>query len=328
MASVHSYSRALVTGGGGFIGSHIVDALLAQGVTVLAADDFSTGNRDNLRQAQKSGTKFRLEEVDICSEKFRAAVVAFKPEVIFHLAAQMNVRKSVAEPLFDADKNVLGTISMLEAARESGARRIIFASTGGAIYGEQETFPATEEHRIEPECPYGVSKRCGELYMEYYSRAHKLEIIALRFGNVYGPRQNPKGEAGVVAIFINNLLSGKPLRVNGDGKQTRDFVFVDDVVRANILASDWTKASRFQVFNIGWGIEKSVVDIVDGLRKVWDAEKRPTVFASEFGPALPGEQRRSVIDSRRYQSTTGWKPEVGLDEGLRLTFESFRAAAA
>lgn len=317
--------RAVVTGGAGFIGSHVVDALLERGADVLVVDDFSTGRAENLRAAETSG-RVRVARADICHSDAAAEIVSFKPDVVFHLAAQMNVRRSVAEPSFDAEKNVLGTVNLLESARKAGVHKFIFASTGGAIYGEQEQFPAPEEHRVQAECPYGVSKRCGELYLEFFSRFYNFAGVALRFANVYGPRQNAKGEAGVVAIFSERLLSDEPLTVNGDGNQTRDFIYVGDVVAAN-LAALAIETPGLTVFNVGRGIETSVNQLVDAMKDSWlelNGGKLKRDVVVNYGPALPGEQRRSVIDPGKLQRGLGWKGRMELREGLRLTIESFR----
>ncbi|HQH28206.1 MAG TPA: GDP-mannose 4,6-dehydratase, partial [Oligoflexia bacterium] len=250
----------------------------------------------------------------------------FKPEVVFHLAAQMNVRRSVEAPVFDTHENVVGTVNMVEAARCAGSR-FVFSSTGGAIYGEQDLFPADETHAIRPKCPYGVSKRAAELYLEYYGREYAMVCTALRFGNVYGPRQNPFGEAGVVAIFAKKALRGEILRINGDGKQTRDFVHVQDVVRACMAAAVERQDAGFDVFNVGTGRECSVNDIVAGFRAVWPqvaAEGAVQSFAVEHGPALAGEQMRSVIDAAKLSKRFGWQARVRLEEGLLQTILSFR----
>lgn len=321
--------RVVVTGGAGFIGSHVVDAYLARGAEVLVVDDLSTGRRENLEVATKEHPKtLQLSELDICASETKARVKAFAPELIVHLAAQMNVRWSVADPQFDAEKNVLGTVNLLEAAREAGTKAFLLASTGGAIYGEQEYFPADEAHPILPECPYGISKRAGELYLEYYARASKMQTRALRFANVYGPRQNPKGEAGVVAIFCERILSGDPLQVNGDGGQTRDFVFVQDVVDAVLRAGDDAlrhKGGKFSIYNVGHGLETSINELVRVLREAWNDLGGDGDFPQvSHGPALPGEQRRSVISCDKITKELGWTPNVTLREGLRATIQSFQ----
>lgn len=316
--------RVVVTGGGGFIGSHIVDALLKHGDEVLVIDNFSTGRRENLRAASSS-SKLKVLEADIASREAFDALLQFKPQAVYHLAAQMNVRRSVAEPQFDAHSNVLGTVNLLEASRQAGIEHFIFASTGGAIYGEQEYFPADEKHPIHPECPYGAAKKCGEIYLDYFSRTYHFCGVALRFGNVYGPRQNPKGEAGVVAIFSERLLDGRELVINGDGEQTRDYIYVGDVVEAVIRASSLSEG--FHVFNVGWGRELSLLDLVASMKRAWanirkdgDREFSPV----RHGPPLPGEQRRSVISPALIGSALGWQPKMSFDEGLEKTIASFR----
>lgn len=318
--------RAIVTGGAGFIGSHIVDRLAKEGYSLLVIDDLSSGSEANLVGAKQIAS-VEFVKADISSEAAAKAVEAFKPKFVLHHAAQMNVRRSVSEPVFDADKNVLGTVNMLEAAAKAGVEHFIFSSTGGAIYGEQESFPATEDHRLMPESQYGVSKHCAELYLEYYSRKFPMQITVLRYGNVYGPRQNPKGEAGVVAIFTQNILAGKPLKVNGDGKQTRDFVYVGDVVEANTaaMASSWKKP--FEIYNVGLGQETSVLDIVGAMQNAWTGLAaglgKPAQVEVVHGPDLAGEQKRSVIDPKKITTKLGWKPTVNLQNGIRMTIESF-----
>ncbi len=326
--------RAVVTGGAGFIGSHVVLGLLKQGYEVCIIDNCSTGLKSNLGIIEKeSGKKVDACFTNIESPEAKAKIVSFKPQLIFHLAAQANVRKSVADPIFDATTNILGTINLLEGAREAGVTGFVFSSTGGAIYGEQEHFPADESHRTTPECPYGVSKRAGEVYLEYYARSHGIRALSLRYANVFGPRQNPKGEAGVVAVFTDRLLAGEQLVVNGDGEQTRDFVFVDDVVKANLLGGqsllDGKQGVHFDIFNVGRSEEISVNDVVRGLRTVWRetaGEEGDKDFTVTFGAAMPGEQRRSVVDTTKIQRELGWKSDVGFEEGLLLTIRSFRQA--
>lgn len=315
--------RAVVTGGGGFIGSNLVDALLGRGSEVLVIDDFSTGRRSNLDRAKdEHGPALRVVETDLCGEHAANEIVGFRPDVIFHLGAQMNVRRSVEEPVFDCVVNVAGTVNILESARKAGTKSVIFASTGGAIYGEQDYFPADEEHPTRAESPYGISKRAAEHYLEYYARTAPMRAVSLRFANVYGPRQNPKGEAGVVAIFAERLIAGTTLKVNGDGGQTRDFVYVGDVVEANLAVSEATEPG-YVVYNIGTGRETSVNDIVRAAKLAWrDLGGREDVEV-EHGPALAGEQRRSVIDYKKIRTDFGWAPKVGLEEGLRRTIESW-----
>lgn len=316
--------KALVTGGAGFIGSHVVDGLLSEGHSVLVLDDFSSGRQDNLKAALTvSGDRLEIAKADISSAEAMKIFKNFRPDACFHLAAQINVRRSVTEPVFDSQINVAATVNMLEAARESKTSAFIFSSTGGAIYGEQDSFPASEDHATKPESPYGVSKRAAELYIEYFARKFGVTGVALRYSNVYGPRQNAKGEAGVVAIFCEKALAGQPLRVNGDGLQTRDYVFVKDVARANLLAFNAVlsgKLKGFNVFNVGTAREKSVVDLVNQLRAVASDRK----FDCHHGPELPGEQRRSVIDPAAIQEQLGWSPQTSFESGVELTWKSFQ----
>ncbi|RME25381.1 MAG: NAD-dependent epimerase/dehydratase family protein [Deltaproteobacteria bacterium] len=306
--------RILVTGGAGFIGSHVAERFVAGNYQVDVVDDLSTGHRENLPE----GVQFF--EMDIRSADFARLVLERKPEIITHLAAQIDVRRSVAEPVFDADINVLGTIGLLQAAKMAGTRKVVFASTGGAIYGEQESFPADEAHPCRPESPYGLSKLCAEHYLDWFHRYGGPEFVALRLANVYGPRQDPHGEAGVVAIFCGLLLQGKVPTINGDGEQTRDYVYVGDVARAFELAA---KIPAHGVFNIGTGVETSVNDLARLLAGL-------TGFGGEFhhGPARPGEQRRSCINPAKAERELGWKPRVGLENGLAETVDFFRRSAA
>jgi UDP-glucose 4-epimerase len=302
--------KVLVTGGAGFIGSHVVDAYVAAGYEVLVVDDLSTGHRENLNP------KARFHQLDIQDARTAELIRAERPEVLNLHAAQMSVRNSVEDPLADARINILGTINLLEAARQAGVRRVLFVSSGGAVYGEQETFPAAESHTTNPLSPYGVSKRAGELYAFFYQAEHKLPFIALRYANVYGPRQDPHGEAGVVAIFSGRMLRNEPVTINGDGRQTRDYVFVGDVARANLLALERDVRGPF---NIGTGIETDVNQLAEILLAA--AGSRSKV---EHGPAKAGEQRRSVVDARRATTELGWRPEVSLQDGLKQTVEWFR----
>jgi UDP-glucose 4-epimerase len=297
--------RALVTGGAGFIGSHVADALLARGDDVTLLDDLSDGKRENVPEGA------RLIEGDI--REPREAFAEARPEVVFHLAAQKDVRVSVARPDFDADVNVVGTVRVLEAAREHGAQ-IVFSSTGGAIYGECEE-PAAEDLPRRPLAPYGASKLAGEEYLETYNRLYGTRHVSLRYGNVYGPRQDPHGEAGVVAIFFNKLRDGERPTIFGNGRQTRDYVYVGDVVRATLAAQDVDGG----VYNVGTGRETSVVELLDLCLAVAGKEVEP-----EFAPERPGELQRSVLDPSLAVDELGWRPERSLEDGLRETWESFR----
>jgi UDP-glucose 4-epimerase len=306
--------KILVTGGAGFIGSHVVDAYLAAGHEVLVVDNLCTGKRENLNP------KARFHELDILDPKTAELIRAERPDVLNHHAAQMDVRRSVADPLFDARTNILGTISLLEAARHAGVRKMLFVSSGGAAYGEQETFPAPETHPTWPVSPYGVSKRSGELYCHFYQAEYGMPFVAFRYANVYGPRQDPHGEAGVVAIFSGRMLRGEPVTVNGDGKQTRDYVYVGDVARMSLLALERDATGPV---NIGTGRETDVNELAAMMLEV--SRSRSEVH---HGPAKGGEQRRSVIDIRRAGEVFGWRPEVSLRDGLTRTVEFFRARAA
>jgi UDP-glucose 4-epimerase len=303
--------KILVTGGAGFIGSHVVDAFVDAGHTVLIADDLSTGHRENLNP------KARFHHVDVGSREAAELIRDERPDVISHHAAQMDVRRSVADPIFDARTNILGTINLLEAARQAGTKRFLFVSSGGAAYGEQEVYPAPETHPTNPVSPYGVSKRSGELYAFFYQAEYGLPFVALRYANVYGPRQDPHGEAGVVAIFSGKMLRGEPVVVNGDGLQTRDYVFVGDVARANLLA---LAGDATGPFNIGTSVETDVNTLA---RLLIEASKSRSEV--RHGPAKSGEQRRSVIDCRRAAELLGWRPEVSIADGLARTVEWFRA---
>jgi UDP-glucose 4-epimerase len=294
----------IVTGGAGFIGSHVAEALVALGEEVVVLDDLSTGKRENLPEGAE------LVEGDI-REPQEELFAGVKPDVCFHLAAQADVRVSVSRPEHDARINVLGTVNLLQAALETGTR-LVFSSTGGAIYGECEG-PATEDAPRRPLAPYGTSKLAGEEYLATYNRLHGTRHVSLRFGNVYGPRQDPHGEAGVVAIFFKRFLSAEQPRIFGDGKQTRDYVYSGDVVRATLAAAEHDGG----VFNVGTGRETSVVELFELCRRVAGKEDVQPVFA----PPRPGELQRSVLDISRAVDELGWRPERNLEEGLRETWE-------
>lgn len=306
--------RALVTGGAGFIGSHVADLFIEEGFQVDIIDDLSTGNPAN------TPVRARFHEVGVASHEAAEIVRSGNFDVLVHLAAQIDVRKSVADPVFDAKTNILGTLNLLEAVRQSGrATRIAFTSTGGAIYGDFNTPPNLETFAKDPESPYAISKLSAEYYLAYYGRVHGLEHVAVRFGNVYGPRQDPHGEAGVVAIFCNRLLDGKPLTIFGDGLQTRDYVYVGDVARAVYLAvtAPIPAAGRVDArsFNIGTGIGTSVVELARLLQ-----EAAGTTAEIVFAPRRPGEQQESFLDVSKAGNVLGWKPAVSLGEGLSKTF--------
>ena len=305
--------KVLVTGGAGFIGSHVCDQFLRAGHEVIALDNLSSGKKENL------DPRVRLAVLDIRSPEAADLIRREQPHAICHLAAQMDVRRSVEDPRFDAEANILGMLNLLEAARVSGVKKIIFSSTGGAIYGEQDVFPAPESHATRPVSPYGVSKASGELYLGYYRAQYGLQYVALRYANVYGPRQNPHGEAGVVAIFSQRLVAGSPCTIYGDGGQTRDFVFGPDVARANLLAfeKDYVGA-----VNIGTGIETDINRLFTLL-----AQAAGSNIQATHAPGKPGEQRRSCIDASLARKVLGWEPTVGIADGLRQTVEFFRAKA-
>jgi UDP-glucose 4-epimerase len=297
--------RAVVTGGAGFIGSHVAAALVARGDEVDVVDNLSTGKRENVPEGA------RLHEYDI-REPLGELFSELRPDACFHLAAQADVRVSVERPDFDADVNVLGTIRVLEACRSRGTR-VVFSSTGGAIYGECER-PAREDDPLQPLSPYGTSKLAGEQYLATYNRLHETRHVTLRYGNVYGPRQDPHGEAGVVAIFFNRLREGMAPRIFGDGLQTRDYVYVDDVVAATLGAL----ARDSGVFNVGTGSETSVVELFQACRRVSGSEVEP-----EYAPPRLGELQRSVLDVTLAGRELGWEPRHALDDGLRATWSWF-----
>jgi UDP-glucose 4-epimerase len=307
--------KTLVTGGAGFIGSNLVDALVARGDEVAVVDDISTGRRENLEQALSKGAE--LIELDVRDvEAVAAAVERVGPEVIFHLAAQIDVRKSVADPANDSRVNVEGTINVLSAAQASGVRRLINTSTGGAIYGEGQIIPAPEDHPVAPESPYGLSKFCAENYCALFTRLHGLSTVSLRYGNVYGPRQDPLGEAGVIAIFCGKLLEGGRPKIFGDGKQTRDYVFVGDVVDANLRAAELDVTGAY---NVGRGVQTSVLDIVNAL-----AVHSSNGFEADHAPGRSGEVQHIALDPSRTREELGWEAQVDLDQGLARTLDSLR----
>jgi UDP-glucose 4-epimerase len=307
--------RTLVTGGAGFIGSNLVDALVERGDEVTVVDDLTTGRRANLEAALARGA--RLVEADIRDAgALTATVAAATPEVIFHLAAQIDVRKSVTDPALDSRVNVEGTINVLRAALDAGVRRVVNSSTGGAIYGEGQVIPAPEDHPVVPEAPYGLSKFCAESYCALFTRLHGLSTVSLRYGNVYGPRQDPLGEAGVVAIFCGKLLAGERATIFGDGRQTRDYVFVGDVVAANLSAAESEATGSF---NIGRGEQRSVLDIVAAL-----APFAENGMEADHAPERPGEVQHIALDASRARSELGWKARVDLDQGLERTLASLR----
>lgn len=303
--------KILITGGAGFIASHIADAYIAAGHDVVIVDDLSGGRRENVP------AKATFYQMDIRDPGIKDIFAGHKFDAISHHAAQMDVRRSVTDPAFDASVNVLGVLNLLEAARHHGVRKVIFASTGGAIYGEQDYFPADEQHPTRPLSPYGITKLTTEKYLYFYQATYGIESVVLRYANVYGPRQNPHGEAGVVAIFASRLLKGEQAVINGDGKQTRDYTYVGDVVQANLHALTYQGS---EIFNVGTGIEHDVNFIYRQLARTLRPDAR-----EEHGPAKSGEQMRSVITSEKLFRAVGWRPMTTFEDGLRLTAEWFRS---
>lgn len=303
----------LVTGGAGFIGSHIVDAFIQEGHRIVVVDDLSSGMMENVNPAAS------FVHIDIRSTELEEVFRRERFDVVCHHAAQMDVRRSVSEPQFDASVNVLGGLNVFENARKHGVKKILFASTGGAIYGEQDYFPADELHPLRPLSPYGITKLCAEKYLSYYKEIHGIDFVVLRYANVYGPRQNPHGEAGVVAIFASKLISKEQPVINGDGKQTRDYTYVGDVVKANVAALGYQGSN---VFNVGTGTEHDVNFLFENLRAVLNPES-----PEQHGPAKLGEQQRSVISYEKIERELGWRPTVALKDGLRFTAEYFKTKA-
>jgi UDP-glucose 4-epimerase len=299
----------VVTGGAGFIASNLVDALIARGDRVTVIDNLSTGKRANLEDALARGVTLEVADVRD-ADAAREIVAAAHPEVVFHLAAQIDVRYSVDHPRGDAESNVLGTIAVLEAAHAAGARRLINTSTGGGLYGDAELIPTPEDYPIRPLAPYGQGKYAAEGYCGLYARLHGFSTVSLRYGNVYGPRQDVHGEAGVVAIFCGHLVEGRVPTVYGDGRQTRDWVNVADVVRANLLAAD---SELTEPINIGTGTETSVLDLIGALNEVSELP----LLEPRFEPERPGEVRRSCLDVNRAAQELGWEAQVSLGDGLR-----------
>ena len=306
--------RVVVTGGAGFIGSHVAERLVAEGHEVAVMDNLSTGRRENL----PAGAQFHL--MDITSPEAAALIRTFRPRVILHHAAQMNVRFSVADPMADARDNILGSLNLFQAAVDAGVEKIVFASTGGAIYGDAAPIPARESDPALPDCPYGIAKLAIEHYLRFYYQEYRLIPVCLRYGNVYGPRQNGQGEAGVVAIFIEKFLADQQPVINGDGLQTRDFVYVGDVVAANLKALTYPEPGTF---NIGTGRETDILTIYLELQKLAASPRGPV-----HGPPKAGEQRRSALEISLAKEKLGWQPTVSLQEGLALTWAAFRERQA
>lgn len=311
--------RVLVTGGAGFIGSHLVDRLLDEGHEVAVVDDLSSGKLANLDAARKrAGERLAFHQTDITSEELTAVVERARPDAVLHLAAQIDVRRSVVDPVHDAMVNVVGTVRLLEACRQFGASKIVFTTSGGCIYGEpaQDELPIDERYPGHPHAPYGASKRGVEEYLHAYAALYGLQWTSLALGNVFGPRQDPSGEAGVVSIFGGRMLRGQPVRIFGDGEQTRDFVYVDDVVNAYMLALERANGLRL---NIGTGQATSVNALFEAI-----ADITGYAMAPEYAPARPGELRHIALDAELAAHELGWKPQTELREGLKATIAWLR----
>lgn len=302
--------KILITGGAGFIASNIADRYLELGHEVVIVDNLITGQKDNIPPAAK------FYEMDICDEALKNVFETECPDIVNHHAAQMDVRRSVADPIYDASVNVLGTLNILQNCVKYKVQKFIFASTGGAIYGEQDYFPADENHPTRPISPYGITKLTTEKYLFFYNLGYGLKYTVLRYANVYGPRQNPHGEAGVVAIFSKKMLKKEQPKINGEGTQTRDYVFVGDVVKANELA---LASGDNKIYNIGTGIETNVNELFRKIARFMDYPVEEV-----HGPGMPGEQMRSVLDASYIKKELGWQPSVNLDDGLRKTVDFFR----
>jgi nucleoside-diphosphate-sugar epimerase len=310
-------SRAIVTGGAGFIGANLVDRLVDDGAEVLVVDDLSRGKLERLTEARSAG-HVQIHQLDIRDATLTEVAARFRPDVVFHLAAQIDVRRSVVEPVADASVNVTGTVNVLAATVAAGARQLVFASSGGAIFGEAKKLPTPEKAPRHPMAPYGVSKLVADSYLRYYHDAAGLNYASLGFSNVYGPRQDPHGEAGVVAIFCRKLLDGERPMIFGDGSQRRDYVYVEDVTDACIRAASYTGG---KYLNIGTGIETSVLDLFSMLRDLTGSDVEPI-----YAAAPPGEVARSALDATAAQKAIGWQPWTRLGDGLQATVEWFKAA--
>jgi UDP-glucose 4-epimerase len=304
--------KILVTGGAGFVGSHVVDRCVEAGHEVVVVDDLSTGRRQQVNPAA------RLHVVDIRNAALGDVFRTETPQAVVHLAAQASVSRSVANPFLDAEINVLGSINLFECCRRAGTRRVVYVSTGGAGYGDTDVIPTPEDHPSRPVSPYGTSKVAAELYLACWEALHGLSGVILRLANIYGPRQDPLGEAGVIAIFTDRLLRGEPCIINGDGWQTRDYVYVADVADVALRALERPEVTG--PINIGTGIETTVVALFEALRAAAGGRGE-----ARHGPARPGEQRRSLLDPSRARRLLGWAARVALDEGLRRTVASVRA---
>ncbi len=303
--------KILITGGAGFIGSHIADACLKAGFRTHIVDNLTTGSIKNVPE------EATFHQLDIRNDAVERLWKQERYTILIHAAAQMNVRKSVEDPIMDADINVLGSLNLLEAGRKYGLRQVIFSSTGGAIYGEPQFTPQDENHPVLPVSPYGITKHTLENYLHYYTNEYDIQSVSLRYSNVFGPRQNSKGEAGVVAIFTEKLLNGEQCVINGNGEQTRDYVYVDDVVQANMKAIN---AKKSETYNVGTGVETSVNKLYHKIRYLINPDAE-----AQHGPAMPGEQQRSVIDAGKLSRELKWEQNYSLDKGLKKTVEWFKS---
>ena len=302
-------SRILVTGGAGFIGSHVVDALVEAKHKVFVIDDLSSGKKANVNKKAKF---FRL---DIRNKRLAEIFHKIKPDYVFHLAAQKSVKKSVLDPAYDAEVNIIGSINLFENCRQYKVKKIIFSSTGGALYGDTHVMPTPETHHEAPISPYGVAKLSIEKYLYYYRQVYGQQYVILRYANVYGPRQDPEGEAGVVAIFLDRILTNKQPYINGHGRQRRDYVYVSDVVKANLLS---LKRNILGIFNIGTARETSVNELFEQIRKI-----SKTTFKQKHRTGLPGEQQRSCLSYKKFNKACNWHPSISLNIGLKQTYEWF-----
>ena len=308
----------LVTGGAGFIGSHLCDRLLAEGKRVVAVDDLSSGRIANLAEARSYGQQLTFHTIDIRHPEIRALFERYRPEVVLHTAAQPSVAVSIKDPALDASINLIGLLNVLECAAGTGVRKVVFAASGGTLYGEPKTLPVKENarNRAKPISPYGISKAVGIHYLEFYRRTRGLDFTALALGNIYGPRQDPHGEAGEIAIFSAGMLSGETPTIFGDGEQTRDYTFVDDAVHAFALAAE---RGSGEVVNVGTGVETSVNRLFNLMCTLTGFRGQP-----QYGPRREGDLRRSALDLELAAKELGWKPWTPLKEGLRMTVDSFR----
>jgi len=302
--------RVLVTGGAGFIGSNIIDALISAGHEIAIIDNLSTGKEENINP---EASFFHIDITDF--EALEGIFQNFKPEIVFHVAAQIDLRKSIEEPSFDAEVNVVGSVNLFSLCVQDGVKRIIFSSTGGALYGEREKIPANENSSIEPLSPYGVSKYCTEQYLNYFKRLYGIERVILRYGNVYGPRQDPFGEAGVIAIFTNKILNGETLTVYGDGNQTRDYIFIEDVVRANLLSIEGKEG----IYNIGTNVETSVNHIIELFSKILEKDIKPI-----YTQPRKGEVYRISLNTEKAKMELGFEVKFTFEEGLRKTIQWYK----